>query len=129
MTDLSFVVFHIYLVVIQYIFFCLFSGSTSQTVAWQPDLSFVVIVILLEADAYQWQQSPCLLTMALIQFMTIWFMIMTLDIQLLEVLSLAQALLLSSMNKIFCSKTDINSFLYDMDRQLDTYRHFHLPKT
>jgi len=43
-------------------------------------------IFRLEADAYQWQQSPCLLTMALIQFW-MFMIIMSLDIQLLEVLS------------------------------------------
>ena len=47
--------------------------------------------------------------MALIQF-RMFMIIMTLDIQLLEVLSLAQALLL--MNKIFCTtKTQRTSLL------------------
>jgi len=67
------------------------------------------ITLLLEADTYQWQPSPCLLTMALIQF-RMFLIIMTLDIQLLEVLRLAQALLL--MNKFFCTiKTQRTSLL------------------
>jgi len=100
------VAIRIYKTIISYVFIAPTSEDKSKIAIriYKTIISLVLILeliaFILEADAYQRQQSPCLLTMALIQFQ-MFMIIMTLDIQLLEVLSLAQALLL--MNKIFCT--------------------------